>query len=268
MEKYLLHVNVIKKYRRIIMKNKLWLIFGKNDTGTTYSKIINTSLFILIILNIFAVIIGTVNNLNSNFIFFLSAFEYFSISIFVVEWFIKIYSSNVVYSNRFKYIFSFDSIIDVISIIPTIFIFIPFDGRILRAIRLFRIIRFAKMTKYSKAISIFLIVFKRKKEELILSFSVMFIFLIILSCIMYYIEYTAQPQVFSDIPSTIWWSITTLTTVGYGDMYPITVLGKIIAGIVSFLGIGVFAIPAGIISSGFMENIKITKKCPHCDKIL
>jgi len=250
------------------MKRIIWSIFGENSTELKYSYWINSGLFLLIILNIFAVIISTVNTLSQNIQSFLIIFEYFSVLIFIIEWMLKCYSSNLKYPNRLKYILSIDSIIDLCSILPTILIFIPFDGRIIRGLRLFRIIRFAKMSKYTNAISSFVMLFNRKKEELILSFSFILIILILLSCVMYYIEYPSQPEIFSDIPSTMWWSITTLTTVGYGDMYPITILGKVIAGCISFLGIGIFAIPAGIVSSGFIENISDKKTCPHCQQNL
>ena len=96
------------------------------------------------------------------------------------------------------------------------------------------------------------------------------IFLIVIaSCLMYYTEHDAQPDKFSSIPGTMWWSVATLTTVGYGDMYPITALGKTLTSIISILGIGMFALPAGILASGFSDEFKRTKKktyCPHCGK--
>jgi voltage-gated potassium channel len=114
-------------------------------------------------------------------------------------------------------------------------------------------------------------VFKSKKEELILTVSLMLLLLVISACFLYHFENPAQPKVFSDIPSTMWWSVVTLTTVGYGDVYPITVWGKIFASVVAILGIGLFALPSGILGAGFIEEIEKSKsstnlKCPHCGK--
>jgi voltage-gated potassium channel len=113
-------------------------------------------------------------------------------------------------------------------------------------------------------------VFKAKKEELVLSFVITFFLIIVASCVMYYAEHDAQPDKFSSIPETMWWSVATLTTVGYGDTYPITPLGKFLTAWISILGIGVFALPAGILASGFSDEFKKRKSvknlCPHCGK--
>ncbi|HRX16976.1 MAG TPA: potassium channel family protein [Spirochaetota bacterium] len=109
---------------------------------------------------------------------------------------------------------------------------------------------------------------KDKKEELILSFVFVFFLLLFTSTLMYYVEHTYQPDKFKSIPESMWWSISTLTTVGYGDIYPISPEGKILGGFISLIGIAIFALPAGILASGFSENRdkkKITR-CPHCGK--
>ena len=114
-------------------------------------------------------------------------------------------------------------------------------------------------------------VFQEKREELTLSFLLTSFLIIVASCIMYFIEHEAQPDLFSSIPASMWWSVSTLTTVGYGDMYPITPLGKTIASCISVLGIGLFALPAGILASGFSDEFKRRRHkrfCPHCGKEL
>jgi len=111
-------------------------------------------------------------------------------------------------------------------------------------------------------------VFKSKKEELVLSICMTFFLIIISASVMYFLEHDAQPDKFSSIPETMWWSVATLTTVGYGDVYPVTIVGKILASFISILGIGMFALPAGILASGFSDEIKQVKKqqrCPHCN---
>ena len=111
-------------------------------------------------------------------------------------------------------------------------------------------------------------VFKDKKEELILTFMLMVGLIIVVSSFMYFAEHDAQPDKFPDIPSSMWWSVVTLTTVGYGDIYPITTLGKIFAAISAILGIGMFALPTGILGASFIEELQKEKMgqciCPHC----
>jgi voltage-gated potassium channel len=112
---------------------------------------------------------------------------------------------------------------------------------------------------------------RSKKIELITAIAIIFILLIISSSLLYYVEHDAQPDKFRNIPEAMWWGVVTLTTVGYGDIYPITPLGKILSSIISLLGIGLFALPTGLLSAGFIEEIKkkeTIRNCPHCGKEL
>ena len=149
------------------------------------------------------------------------------------------------------------AIIDLLAILPFYLpMIIPLDLRFIRAVRLFRLFRLFKMGRYSKAVFILKKVLKEKKEELVLIIFVIFLLLIIFSSLMYFIEKEAQPEAFSNIPEAMWWGIITLTTVGYGDVYPITPLGKILGALIAFLGIGMFALPAGILGSGLVEIVR------------
>ena len=131
-----------------------------------------------------------------------------------------------------------------------------------------RIFSVAKLTRYSSSIRLIGRVFKDKKEELVLTFMLMMGLIIIVSSFMYFAEHDAQPDKFPDIPSSMWWSVVTLTTVGYGDIYPITPLGKFFASISAILGIGMFALPTGILGASFVEELQKEKMqeriCPHC----
>jgi len=116
-------------------------------------------------------------------------------------------------------------------------------------------------------------VFKSRLNELVLSFVMVIFLIIIASCLLYFAEHNRQPDSFSSIPATLWWAVVTLTTTGYGDMAPITIVGKILAGIIMLTGVALFALPAGIITAGFLEEIKFIRKykghnCPHCGKSL
>lgn len=127
------------------------------------------------------------------------------------------------------------------------------DLRMLRVIRLFRLLRILKLVRYSKAQDTLQRVMILKKPELVVTFSIGFVLLIFSSSAMYILENAAQPEKFSSIPATMWWAIATLTTIGYGDMYPMTEFGKFMGSIIAIIGVGLFALPAAIIASGLNE---------------
>jgi voltage-gated potassium channel len=163
-------------------------------------------------------------------------------------------------------------IIDLIAILPFYLpLLLPFDLRVIRAFRLFRLLRVLKLSRYSESMRVLGNVILSKKEELFICIFTGLVLLIVSSSVMYFIESEAQPEKFSNIPEAMWWGVATLTTVGYGDIYPVTPLGRIIGAMVSILGIGMFALPAGILASGFAEEIRRTHErderdivCPHC----
>jgi voltage-gated potassium channel len=128
--------------------------------------------------------------------------------------------------------------------------------------------RVAKLARYSTSLQLVGKVVQAKKHELSVTLFVLFLMLVIASCLIYYAEHEAQPDVFSSIPAAMWWGVATLTTVGYGDAYPVTATGKLIASIMAVLGVGMFALPAGILGGGFMEAVQqrrdAPRQCPHC----
>jgi voltage-gated potassium channel len=161
-------------------------------------------------------------------------------------------------------------LIDLLSILP---FYLPLHGldlRIIRAVRLFRLFRLFKVGRYPQSLNRLANVIKSKKEELVITLFSAIVLLIIASSLMYFIEKEAQPDVFGSIPDAMWWGAVTLTTVGYGDVYPVTLLGKFISASIAVLGIGLFALPAGIIASGFASELQKEKHekiiCPHCGK--
>lgn len=166
------------------------------------------------------------------------------------------------------------AIIDLLAFLPFYLIFISafFSGIDLRFFRVFRLMglfRMFKFARYMKALDIFKRVIAERKEQLVLSIVFILFMLIIISSIMFYVERGTQPEAFSSIPATMWWGVSTLTTVGYGDIVPTTTFGKILGGMFAIIGVGLFALPAGILSSGFYEVFQQkTRKqtCPHCGK--
>ena len=260
-------------------KNKVHLLLDPAGGGTFLHKIINSFIVGLIIINTIAVILETVKSIyQPNEELFISV-EVFSVVVFSVEYILRVWSCTSIpqykhpITGRLKYMLSTGAIIDMLAIIPFYLpIFINYDLRFVRIIRLLRFFRFFKLGRYLNASRVISSVFKSKKEELILSFVIILFLIIIASSIMYFVEHDAQPDKFSSIPETMWWSVATLTTVGYGDAYPITSLGKFLTACISILGIGMFALPAGILASGFSDEFKKQKKdkphCPHCGKEL
>jgi voltage-gated potassium channel len=244
-----------------------------------YNKYFIKFIYALIVLNVLSLILESYQALNDNYGVFFYAFEIFSVSIFTLEYLIRIWVSDKTKEDkkeRINFAFSTLGIIDLVAIIPFYLPFIfPFDLRIVRILRLFRLLRIFKLSRYSKSLKTIQYIFKETKAELSITVFVTFVLMILSSTLMYYIEHDAQPEKFASIGDAVWWAVATLTTVGYGDVYPVTALGKILSGIIALIGIGFVALPTGIISSAFIEKIqaeKISKKgknkncCPTCGK--
>lgn len=232
----------------------------------------------LIFFNVLFVILGTVDDLAEIYGAFFNAFEDISVIIFTIEYLMRLWSctSNAEYRHpligRMKFAFNPMMLIDLFAILPFyVPLFIDSDFTILRVFRLLRIFCLFKLGRYSDSYRLISRVIISKKEHLIVSLALVFSLLIISSSLMYYIEKEAQPAVFSSIPATMWWGIVTLTTVGYGDAYPITLAGKILSGAIALTGIGLFALPAGLLATGFTEELHNKKKkqrtCPYFEDI-
>jgi voltage-gated potassium channel len=202
-----------------------------------------------------------------------TGFEYFSIAIFTVEYFLRVWTAPCKFPNSnfsyLRYIVSFMAIIDLCAILP---FYLPFvinvDLRLLRILRLFRLLRILKLNRYNNSLELIGKVLKNEKEKLFMTIFIAVVMLLLASSIMYYIENAVQPDQFPNILATLWWAVATLTTVGYGDVYPVTVLGKLLSGVIAVLGIGLVALPSGIISSGLINEVSGRQKkiCPHCGK--
>ena len=249
------------------IKERLYEILEIAAVGDITSKFFDIFIITLITLNVVAVILATVERLDSQYQYYFRIFEIFSVSIFTIEYLLRLWVCTInrnfrnSITGRIKYTFTPFAIIDLLAILPFYLpMIIPLDLRFVRAVRFFRLFRLFKLGRYSKALLLLKKVLKEKKEELILVIFVVFLLLIIFSSLMYFIEKEAQPEAFSSIPEAMWWGIITLTTVGYGDVYPITPLGKILGALIAFLGIGMFALPAGILGSGLVEVARKKEK--------
>lgn len=231
------------------------------------SKIFNIFLVVLIFLNVLAIILNSIQSLSLKYSNLFYTFEIISVVIFSIEYLLRLWTCNVdvAYKGRLKgrvkYLFSPLALIDLFAILPFyIPMFIPIDLRFLRVIRLVRIFRILKFGRYSASLQMLGRVLRKKKAELIVTFFVVFLLLIIASSLIYEFEREAQPEKFSNILSSMWWAVVTLTTVGYGDVYPVTTMGKILSSLIALLGIGLFALPAGILSSGMVDELQKKKE--------
>ena len=196
----------------------------------------------------------------------LQIIELISVIIFTIEYVLRLITSDLHFHEKSKiksisrYIISPMAIIDFLAILPFYLpMLMPIDLRVLRILRLTRIFRIFKINRYTKSLSLIAKVLKRKKEELVVTFFVTFLMLLLSASIMYLLESEKQPLKFANIIESLWWAVATLTTVGYGDVYPLTIMGKILSGIIALLGIGLVALPTGIISSGFIEELEKNK---------
>ncbi|MBP1590493.1 MAG: ion transporter [Oscillospiraceae bacterium] len=191
----------------------------------------------------------------------LSVLEAFTVMVFIVEYMLRLWTADLLYPEyppgkaRLKFLTSFDGVIDLMTILPFFFLsgFIVF--RMLRVVRIFRLFR---INSQYDSFNVITTVILEKKNQILSSIFIILILMLASSLGMYNAEHEAQPDVFRNGFSGIWWSVSTLLTVGYGDIYPITTVGKIMAIFIAFLGVGAVAVPTGIISAGFVEQY--TKK--------
>jgi voltage-gated potassium channel len=245
--------------------------------GDRASRITDIVILGLILANAFAVVLSTVDSFQENHARALAIFDTISIAFFTVEYLLRLWSSAELnpkapaYRVRARYAVSWLAIVDLLAIIPAFLpLLLPVDLRALRLLRFFRLLRLLKIGRYSLAIQTFSTVLRVRREELTVSILALFILLFITSTLMYFVENPAQPDLYTSIPAAMWWGVSALTTVGYGDIHPLTPLGKMLGALSSILGIGLFAVPAGILASGFSEVYSLRRSsqgiCPTCGK--
>lgn len=255
---------------------RLFQIMEVADDHDRISRIVDLVIVSLIIVSVFAVMLETVEELGRAYGPYFHALEAFTVCTFTIEYLARLWCAvederyRHPFWGRLRYIFSPLAIVDLLAILPFFAPFISQDLLFLRSVRLFRLFRLFRLARYSEAMAILIRVFRQKKEELIIGLVALIVLLIFASGLIYYAEHTVQPDKFSSIPASMWWGVATLTTVGYGDIFPITTLGKICGSIIAILGIGLFALPAGILASGFAEEFARQKEegtvCPHCGR--
>lgn len=230
----------------------------------------------LIMCNALAVVLETVDPVFAHHRMAFHRFEVFSVGVFTAEYVLRVWSATAKpgYSrplvDRLRFASRPQTLLDLLAIAPFYVGTVVFaaDLRVLRALRLFRFLRLLKLARYSESFDRLARVVENRAGDLLVAVAGTSLLLVVSSSLMYFIERGAQPNAFSSIPAALWWGVVTLTTVGYGDVYPVTPLGKVLAAVIAILGTGLFALPASILASGFITEDRSSQRCPHCGERL
>ena len=237
-------------------KKRIFDIIQIGNKDDFVSRAFDFFIVIAIVVNIAVMFIETFDAMAA-YSHLLRSMELITIVIFLIEYVLRIWTSEYLYPDKskgkaiFHFLISFDGIVDLCTILPFFFLsgFVAF-----RMLRVVRILHLFRINNYYDSFNVITSVLSEKKNQLISSIFIILVLMMASSLCMYSAEHEVQPEVFNNAFSGIWWSMSTILTVGYGDIYPVTILGRIIAIFISFLGVGVVAIPTGIISAGFVER--------------
>lgn len=247
------------------MRRRIFEVVEVAAPGDRQSRTFDLFILSLIILNVVAMVMETVSPVYLAWPALFNGFEIVSVMIFSAEYIVRLWCCvedpryRHWFKGRLRYAVSFFGLVDLLAILPFYLPFVTGDFRFIRAIRLFRLFRVLKLARYSFALSSVMGVLVKKREELLCTLFLLILLLLFASSMMYYVEGEAQPDAFSSIPMAMWWGVATLTTVGYGDVYPITPLGKVLGAVIAVLGIGLFALPAGLIGGAYLEEVEERK---------
>lgn len=244
------------------MRRRIYHMLGGEGHTDPWVKLVDYALVSLITINCIFSVLESVEDLAIVHGYIFHAFDHFSVAIFSVEYVLRVWTAVEIDHPRFRhpffgrlhFIFTPMAIIDLVAIVPFYMgFFFEVD---LRAMRVFRLLRVFKLTRYSQAMGIMIDVLRQEARSIGAMLFVFLVILVFVSSLMYMLEHPKQPQVFSDIPSAMWWAVVTMTTLGYGDMVPATVLGRVLGACTAVIGVGMIALPAGVLASGFSEQLR------------
>lgn len=234
---------------------------GHNDRRV---KAVDVALIGLITLNVVAVMLESIPWLSVAHGPYFHAFDVLSVGIFTVEYVLRVWTAveDPQFSHplrgRLSYMATPMAVIDLLAVLPFyIHTIWPFDLRTMRVLRLLRVL---KLTRYSTAMAVLMSVLRQEAGSIGAIIFIMAVVMTFTGSLMYLFEHAAQPETFTDIPTSLWWSVVTLTTLGYGDMVPVTVWGRVLGGITAVIGVGLVALPAGVLASGFSEQMRIRRE--------
>ena len=274
------------------IRHRIYDLLEPTEGDDLWGRRVDVFLMLLILFNVIAVILSTVEGIHSAIPRVFQVFDWFSVVVFGVEYLLRVWAAveNPRYQRpvlgRLRFMCSPLALVDLVAILPWLLPITGADLRSVRAIRLLRMLRVFKFSRYSRGVHVMLEVIRARKEELVAALGMLVTLLIVASTVVYFAERHTQPEVFSSIPASMWWGISTLTTVGYGDIYPVTVMGQIFGAVVSVGGLLLVALPTGILGAGFVEEfekyarqqeldlspdaapstveVRVAGACPHC----
>ena len=248
-------------------RGRIYEVLERSHVHDVIGRKVDNALIVLIMLNVLAVTMETVESVYLQYRLLFDSFEYFSVLVFSIEYLTRVWScvdakppykrkSN--WYERLSWMLTPSALVDLLAIAPLFLSMLFFiDLRILRVLRLLRIL---KLTRYSMALNMILDVLRERANAFFAAFFILMIMLVVASSGAYLAEHRAQPEDFGSIPHAMWWAVATLTTVGYGDVTPVTVMGKLFGALVTIIGIGMAALPAGILASGFADHLAKTRE--------
>ena len=259
---------------------RTWEIIGPTPPGDKVSRGFDIFMTTLIAVNVLAVILETVPAVRARWGPELDWFELVSIIAFSIEYVLSVWACTAdarfrePLRGRIRYIFSMMALFDLIAIVPFFITFLPLDLRFMRALRLTRTLRLLKAARYMRALRVVGRVVRKEKEPMLATPGIMFVLLVMTASLLYFAENGAQPGLFGSIPKAMWWGISALVKVPLGAGYPVTLAGRVLGSILALMGVALFALPAGILGSAFLDDLRRrkTKKaaghvvCPHCGK--
>ena len=243
----------------LVLRKRLYDILEGQEHSLT-ANLVNGTIIGLILLNVLVVMLESVESLESRFGGWFYLVEIGSVVLFTIEYLVRLWvivedrQFAHPLTGRLRYMLTFRAVVDLLAVLPSyVGAFAEFDARLLRLLRLLRML---KLTRYSNSMDMLVSVFKREYAAILSATFVMIVIILFAAGGIYYLERDIQPQHFGSIPQAIWWATVTLTTVGYGDVVPVTGLGKAFGLLITIAGVGMAALPAGILASGFTREIE------------
>ena len=275
------------RYRRV--RERTYEVLEKAAEGDRLSQAVDITIIAVILANGAAVVLESFDGLYDRYAGWFFALELVSVALFTAELALRLWTCDLRRPGRswpgavVRFLVSPIGIIDLLAILPFYLPFlIPVDLRVVRVLRLVRFLRLLKLTRYTRSVATMAAVVRERRHELMVAVFLTSILLVVASTLMYYLESKVQPEAFPNIVASLWWAVATLTTIGYGDVFPVTGVGRLLSGIIAVLGIGLVALPTAIISSGFVEALArkpeaaeaepptavAARFCPHCGEPL
>ena len=273
------------RYRRV--RERTYEVLEKAAEGDRLSQVVDVTIIAVILANMAAVVLESFDGLHARYAGWFFALELVSVALFTVELALRLWTCDLLRPGRpwpvavVRFLVSPIGLIDLLAILPFYLALTSVDLRVVRILRLVRFLRLLKLTRYTRSVATMATVVRERRHELMVAVFLTSLLLVVASTLMYYMESKVQPEAFPNIVASLWWAVATLTTIGYGDVFPVTGMGRLLSGIIAVLGIGLVALPTAIISSGFVEALARNKSqagdgeasdtgsdavrvCPHC----